>query len=42
MVFEGTRVEFIREFSAKPIGQHHLYEPAINQRSSKTSCPRPM
>ena len=26
MVFEGTRVEFIREFSAKPIGQHHLYD----------------
>jgi hypothetical protein len=26
MVFEGTLDEFIREFSAKPIGQHHLYD----------------
>jgi hypothetical protein len=34
MVFEGTLDEFIREFPAKPIGQHHLYDvsTAINQR----------
>jgi hypothetical protein len=26
MVFEGTLDECIREFSAKPISQHHLYD----------------
>jgi hypothetical protein len=26
MVFEGTLDECLREFSVKPIGQHHLYD----------------